>query len=420
MRRLNAFHCLALISILFTACQPNVGGSVSFMVFGDPAELAAYQTLVDSFSERYPSIQVELIHIPGEAEYRNRITADLIGGNPADVVLINYRHYAAFASLGALEPLGGYLEKSRLLSKRSFYAQAIAAFSWNDQLICIPQNISSLVVYYNKDLFDQAEIPYPAEGWTWLDFLSAAQVLTKDFDHDGKRDQFGAGIEPSLVRLAPFIWQAGGHLVDDRVNPSTLVLDQPGEVKAERFFVGLQTVYHVVPNAEQEAAENSESRFINGRLAMFFNSRRGVPTYRESVAFDWDVAPMPRADFEVNILHSDAYCLTGASQNKDAAWKFIEFANSMEGQTIIARTGRTVPSLISVAHSPAFLDPDAQPASNHVFLDAIPTIRALPIHPNWAEIEEITSEELALAFYGEVSVQEAMQRANLRTREYFE
>ena len=71
-----------------------------------------------------------------------------------------------------------------------------------------------------------------------------------------------------------------------------------------------------MPNAEQEAAEDSESRFMNGRLAMFFNSRRGVPTYRESVSFDWDVAPLPRADFEVNILHTDGYCLPSASKNK--------------------------------------------------------------------------------------------------------
>lgn len=420
MRCLPIFPFLALISIIASACQPAPGGNISFMVFGDPAELAAYQTLVDSFTQSHPDIQVELIQIPGQTEYRNRIAADLIAGNPADVVLINYRRYAAFANLGALEPLGIYLEKSRVLKERDFYPEAIKPFVWNGELMCIPQNISSLVVYYNKELFDQANVAYPAKDWTWLDFLAAAQSLTKDLDQDGTTDQFGAGIEASLIRLAPFIWQAGGHLVDDRANPSTLVLDQPGEIKAERFFVGLQTVYHVVPNAEQEAAEDSESRFINGRLAMFFNSRRGVPTYRESVAFDWDVAPLPRADYEVNILHADGYCLTSASQNKDAAWKFIEFANSVEGQTMVARTGRTVPSLISVANSPAFLNADVKPASSHVFLDAIPTIRALPVHPHWAEIEEITSEELALAFYGEVSVQEAMQRANLRTREYFE
>jgi multiple sugar transport system substrate-binding protein len=152
---------------------------------------------------------------------------------------------------------------------------------------------------------------------------------------------------------------------------------------------------------------------------MFFNSRRGVPTYRESAKFDWDVAPLPQSETQASILHADAYCLPKASKNKEAAWVFIEFANSVEGQTIIAGTGRTVPSLISVANSPAFLDPNAKPVSSRVFLDAIPSIRSLPIHPNWAEIEEVASEELARGFYGEVEVEQAMFNAIERTREYF-
>jgi len=413
---------ILLVSIVLSACQPvsSSSGNISFMVFGDPAELAAYQTLVDSFTQSHPTIHVELIQIPGQADYRKRLAADLIAGDPADVVLINYRRYAAFANLGALEPLGRYLENSQLLKQEDFYPEAIKPFIWNGELMCIPQNISSLVVYYNKDLFDQAGVAYPVEGWTWDDFLSTAQALTKDLDQDGTTDQFGVGIEPSLIRLAPFLWQAGGEVVDGEPNPSTLVLDLPEDLSAAEFLVSLQTEHHVVPDAEQEAAEDSESRFLNGRLAMFFNSRRGVPTYRESAAFDWDVAALPQSELQANILHADAYCLPSASKNKDAAWAFIEFANSVEGQTIIARTGRTVPSLISVANSPEFLDPNVKPANSRVFLDVIPTIRALPVHPNWAEIEDIASEELALAFYGEIAVQDAMQRAILRTREYFE
>jgi multiple sugar transport system substrate-binding protein len=174
-----------------------------------------------------------------------------------------------------------------------------------------------------------------------------------------------------------------------------------------------------VPNAEQEASEDSESRFINGRLAMFFNSRRGVPTYRESAKFDWDVAALPQNKTQATILHSDAYCLPSASKNKEAAWAFIEYANAVEGQTIVAETGRTVPSLIAVANSPAFLDPNAKPANSQVFLDVIPFIHALPIHPNWAEIEDTASEELARGFYGEVDAYEAMLRTVQRTKEYF-
>ena len=127
-----------------------------------------------------------------------------------------------------------------------------------------------------------------------------------------------------------------------------------------------------MPDAVQEAAEGSESRFQNGRLGMFLNSRRGVPTYREIEAFDWDVAPLPQNKQRAGILHADAYCMAAATENKDAAWTFIEFANSAEGQTIIAASGRTVPSLKAVAESPAFLDPNAKPARSDVFLNVHP------------------------------------------------
>ena len=410
-----------IISILLSACLPSSAATdrISFMVFGDPAELAAYQKLVDSFEQKFPDVQVELIQIPGQSDYRKRLSADIAAGDPADVVLINYRRYAGFANAGALEPLGSYLEKSGLIKEADFYPQAIQPYKWKGELMCIPQNISSLVVFYNKDLFDQAGLPYPAEGWTWDDFRSAAQALTKDPDGDGNTDQFGAGTSAELIRLAPFIWQAGGEIVDYEPDPYRLALDSEQAFTAGEFFFGLQTQDHVVPNAEQEASEDSETRFINGTLAMFFNSRRGVPTYRDSAKFDWDVAALPQNSQPATILHSDAYCLPAASKNKGAAWKFIEYANSVEGQTIVAETGRTVPSLISVAQSTAFLDPNSRPASSQVFLDVIPTIRALPIHPNWAEIEETASQELARGFYGETDVYDAMMRAVQRTEEYF-
>lgn len=421
MKSRPIFLFIMLTSIVLFACQPvpSSSGNISFMVFGDPAELAAYQKLVDSFTQTHPDIQVELIQIPGQSDYRNRLSADIIAGTPADVVMINYRRYAGFANTGALEPLGPYLEKSKLIKEADFYPQAIQPYKWNGELMCIPQNISSLVVFYNKDLFDQAGVAYPAQGWTWTDFLAAAQALTADSDQDGHTDQFGVGIEASLIRLAPFIWQVGGEIVDAESNPGTLLLNTKEALNAGEFFFGLQTNFHVVPNAEEEASEDSESRFINGRLAMFFNSRRGVPTYRESAAFDWDVASLPQNEIQATILHSDAYCLPSASKNKAAAWAFIEYANAVEGQTIVAETGRTVPSLISVANSPAFLDPNTKPANSRVFLDIIPFIRALPIHPNWAEIEDTASEELRRGFYGEVDVFQAMRGAVQRTNEYF-
>jgi multiple sugar transport system substrate-binding protein len=409
---------LLLVSSLLSACQPAASGKITFMVSGNPAELAAYQKMVAAFTAKNASIEVELVHIPNDSDYQKRLAADLAAGAPADVVLINYRRQAAFSNSGALTALDDYIAKSTQIKPADFYPQAFDAFQWNGKQMCIPQNMSSLVVYYNKDLFKAAGIPVPAADWTWDDFLADAKALTQDTNGDGQIDQFGAGIDPGTVRFAPFVWQAGGELVDGDITPSMLTLDTPEALAAANFFFGLQAA-HFVPNQEEAAARDIQSRFLDGALAMYFNSRRPVPTFRASAKFDWDVAPLPHYQTVATVLHTDAYCIPSGSKNKDAAWMLVEFANSVEGQTIIAGTGRTVPSRIAVANSPVFLDPNAKPTSSRVFLDVIPTMRAMPLFPRWIEIEEIVDSELERGFYGQTDAQSALQAAAVRALEVF-
>jgi multiple sugar transport system substrate-binding protein len=409
----------AIASTTSAAAPAAPAAQVSFMIFGDPAEKAAYDSLVSAFEQRNPSIDVELIHIPSQNDYRTRLGADFAAGTPADIVLINYRRYAALAAKGVLEPLGPYLAESSVLKEGDFYPEALAPFYWAGKLMCIPQNLSSLVVYYNKNLFDQAGVAYPRADWNWDDFLATAKALTKDTDGDGTIDQHGLGTEASIFRVAPFIWQNGGNLVDNPAAPTKLALDTPAARQAIQWFADLQVVYHVAPDRIQEQAEASESRFQNGRLGMFLNSRRGVPTYRTISGFDWDVAPLPQGRQRAGILHSDAYCMPSVSKQKTATWAFIEFANSAEGQTIVARSGRTVPSLKAVAESPAFLDPSVKPQSSRVFLDVIPYIRGVPVMESWVDIEDTVGKEIERAFYGEATVDEAIEAANERTAEFF-
>lgn len=394
---------------------------VSFMVFGDPAELAAYQELVVAFEAAYPEIDIELIHIPGQSDYRARLGVDFAAGDPADVVLINYRRFAPFAAMGALEPLGSYLRRSDIIDAGDFFPETIEPFRWRGELTCIPQNVSSLVVYYDKDLFDAAGVSYPGDDWTWDEFLAAAQALTLDTDGDGTIDQYGLGTEASIFRLAPFIWQNGGELVVTEQNgtPLRLALDSRAAREATEWFVALQTEHGVVPDAVAEAAQDSESRFLDGTTAMFLNSRRGTPTYRTIDAFDWDVAALPQKEQAAGILHSDAYCMAAATEDKDAAWTFIEFANSPEGQTTIAGSGRTVPSLIEVAESEAFLDPAARPGNSAVFLETIPDLRGVPVMAGWVDVEEVAGDELERAFYGQATVDEAIEAMITRTLPFF-
>lgn len=406
-------------TVTASSASPQATGKVSFMIFGDPAEKAAYESLVNAFEQRTPSVDIDLIHIPSQGDYRTRLGIDFAAGTPADIVLLNYRRYAGFAAKGVLEPLGPYLARSTIIHEPEFYPESIQPFYWQGSLMCIPQNLSSLVVYYNKNLFDQASVAYPKSGWTWDAFLQTAQALTKDTDGDGKVDQYGLGTEASILRVAPFIWQNGGDLVDHPAEPTQLALETPAAKAALQWFVDLQVKHHVAPDRVQEQAEASESRFQNGRLGMFLNSRRGVPTYREISGFDWDIAALPVRKQPAGILHADAYCMSASSQNKPAAWALIEFANSAEGQTIVARSGRTVPSLRAVAESPVFLDPSAKPTNSQVFLDVIPNIRGVPVMETWVDIEDTLGEELERAFYGEASVDQMLAAGRERTLEFF-
>jgi multiple sugar transport system substrate-binding protein len=408
-----------LVVLVATGCYRHQAEPVSLMVFGDPAERAAYAELVAAFHESQPAVTVTLRHVPSPAAYRSRLSADFASGTPPDIFLLNYRRYAAFAAAGLLEPLQPYLQDSAVLDFDQFYPAAITAFRWQGELICLPQNISSLVVYYNENLFRQAGVPLPTGDWTWEAFLAAAQALTQDRDGDGTVDQYGLGVEPSLYRLAPFVWMNGGSLVDDDNNPSRLTLTRPPSLEALAWFVALRQEHGVVPGRVEEVAQDSESRFVAGTTAMYLNSRRGTPTYRMINAFTWDVAPLPRGATFTTVLHSDAFCVAASSEHQDAAWRFIEYANSVDGQTILAASGRTVPSLRTVAGSPSFLSPGTPPSRSDVFLASADAARLVPIVSTWEEIERVASEEIARAFYGETDVATAAAIADERTREYF-
>jgi multiple sugar transport system substrate-binding protein len=232
-------------------------------------------------------------------------------------------------------------------------------------------------------------------------------------------DQYGLGIEPSLFRLAPFVWQNDAPIVDDDERPRRLTLTRPPSLAALQWFVDLRQEHGVVPSRVEETAQDSESRFLAGNTAMFLNSRRGTPTYREIDSFTWDVAPLPRGKVAAGVLHSDGYCMSAATADKDAAWTFIEYANSPEGQTLVARSGRTVPSLVSVAESDAFLDATQPPARARVWLDTAATLRLVPVISTWEEIEQTASQEIERAFYGDISAEEAATLAFQRTEEYF-
>jgi multiple sugar transport system substrate-binding protein len=432
-RRLGVALILLLVASCAGSTDPGGEGEqqaeISFLTFGDPAELKAFRDVITGFEQTQDDVRVQLIEASDRTDLLARLSTSLAGGSPPDVFLLNYRYYAQFAAKDAIEPVGDRLAESDVIAKDDFYPVALDAFRWRDELMCVPQNISSLVVYYNRDLFEQYNVPEPQPGWTWNDMVSTAGLLTRDAsgarvppgetEGTSRVAVYGLGVEPSMIRVAPFVWSNGGELVDDEDDPSRFTFDTPEAREALRNFLELRLAYGVIPTDEEVEAEDDETRFANGRLAMLLSSRRATPTLRDVATFDWDVAALPQYEQPSGILHSDAYCITSASKNKAASWRFVEYANSPEGQRIVALTGRTVPSLISVSESAAFLDTTQPPRNSRVFIETVPSIRRVPTTSTWPEIEDATSGILENAMYLATPVDEVIRQLDEATTPLF-
>ena len=366
------------------ACSGSDGGStlgsgaaLRLQVSGEPEETAVYAAVAEAYVQANPGVDVEVVEVAEKSDHLARLSTSFAAGNPPAVFLVNFREYAQFVARGAIEPAGELLSE-RDIHLDDYFPQPVEAFTYDDALQCMPQNVSSLVVYYNTALFAQRGVEPPAPGWTFEDFIATARALT-----DPAAGLRGVGLSADLIRLAPFIWSAGGEIVDDPDDPTRFTLDTPEARAGIEDVVGLARS-GLVPTEEEVAAQDLQTRFITGKLAMLLSSRREVPALREVEGLEWDVAGLPVIDEPASILHSDAYCISAGldADEAEAAADLVAFAVGQQGQTISALGGRTVPSLRSVAESPAFLDPARDPRSSQVFLDAIPILRRTPVTPS--------------------------------------
>lgn len=406
---------------------------IKFAFFADSSELAAYQTLIAAFEAENPGIRVVRTPIASSnvspngrqmpaSAYPEWLYTSFTSPHPPDVFFVNYRELDVYASRGVLEPLDAYINGSTELFEEDFYPQALEPFRSDAfptrSLGALPQNVSSLAVYYNTEMFDTAGIERPVDGWTWDSFTDAAERLTSPKEAYERVPVYGLAFEPSIHRYAAAIWGAGGELFDDPKYPTQVLIDSP-EARAGLEWMtnlGPQGIGAVPPRWERLALDDT-NRFARGGAAMLIQSRRVTNYLRDNATMPWDVAPLPVGTVEANVLHSDGIGMWSASPNKEAAWKFIEFIIGARGQSILAESGRTVPSLRTLAESDAFLKGSTlstalgiarPPANAQVFLRNIGIVRPLPASNVWTSAVWLFESAFKGAFYDDGDVDAAV------------
>ena len=402
----------ALVVAVSTSCVDTSSGSgdqgqgskdvrISVQVSGGESEIAAIEEMAESFEATRAGVTVEVIGVPSPGDHMARLATSFAAGRPPDVFLLNYRRFGQFAAKGVITPavLGD-------LQEAEFFAPPIEAFTFDGRLLCLPQNISSSVTYFNPKLFAKHGVPLPRPGWTLADMGSAAERLSAGGVE-------AIGFEHSFRTLPPFVWTNGGDVVDDLHRPTAITLRSP---PARQALTYLRDLLRFGVDAGDAAADPAEERFARGELAMFLDSRRAVPKFRKSEGLVFDVAPLPVGTTPATLLASDAYCVAKATEHREAAHAFVRHAVGPEGGRVLAEAGRTVPSHKALAESGAFLAPQRLPASSQVWLDVVPHLRRLPRVAQRNEAEEGASDVLEQFFAGRLSIDEAVERIERDSR----
>jgi multiple sugar transport system substrate-binding protein len=373
------------------AAPSKLAGTITIAAAGGDGEIKALQEVADAFETANPSTTVTLDTVAEAGELISKLTTAFAAKSAPDLFLMNYRRLGGFAAKGVIEPVpDGTTE--------GLYEKPLTAFTFDGKLLCRPSNASSMVVYVNTALFAKAGVTPPAAGWTWDEMLTTARALKA-------KGVSAIGFETALIRLAPFVWSNGGEFVDSIDKPTAVDLSSTEAKEAIGFLLDLQKEGM---SATDRAAQDPEEAFSAGKIAMFLDSRRAVPGFRKTDGLAFDVAPVPTRKTSTTVLHSDGYCVTKTSKNKDLAQAFSAYAVSGPGANILAKSGRTVPAMRSVAASPDFLAPDKSPKRSQVFLDQLENAKPLPHSPTWNEAEGAAEEILVQLFAGRMTLDKAI------------
>ncbi len=289
--------------------------AITLQLFGDAEELKVYGQLTDAYRKK-TGTKVTVVAVPDRDAHIQKLTTAFGAGRPPDAFLVNYRNFAPFAARKVIDPAGPRLDSSKQLKRDQFYDAPLEAFEYGRTLQCMPQNTSSLVVYFNRDLFRRAGVAEPREGWTMSDLKSH---LERSSSRDSCRIS-GTPWESSPPRSGPrrsYGPPEASWWTTTR-NPSRFTLDTP---TAEAGLRDLLALADFGPSELEARAKPLDERFLTGELAMFMGSRAETPGFRTIKKFDWDVAPFPTGRERAGVLHSDAYCIAKGSRS-DAAWRF--------------------------------------------------------------------------------------------------
>jgi len=365
--------CTLTAALFFYLAADDGSHYVTFSTWGTPEEVGSFQRLIDYYNAtQRPQHPVKLVHSE-HTSYIELLLIKAAARNLPDVIHIDRKDLPLFVHRGLLEELTAFVNRDTSFDPGIFLPELLPGGKVGDRLYAVPHNFSTLVLYYNKDHFDAAGIPYPDSSWSWQTLLQAARRLTKR-DAAGTIVRYGCHIH---IILHTLMYQNGGRVLNETMD--SCVIASPEAEEAVQFDIDLSEKYGVTWNI---LAQNLQwdDMFAGGRLSIIANGRWAAAWYIRSMPQGaMDIAPLPRGKYRKGAMVNHMMAISGESARKEEAWEFIQFLVSNEAQRMVNDDGANIPAVRSIVYSDEFLhNPRSGGIRNQVFLDEVRTSAVWP------------------------------------------
>jgi multiple sugar transport system permease protein len=394
-----------------------------FQYWGDIYSIPIFEGIVARFNAAHPGTEVVLQRVNGR--YEQKLLVQVAGRNAPDVVCVEVTGFVPLAEKDVLLPLNDYVRNTPDFDLKGYFPEVVRRFTRNGKLYALPRDTSpTSVVYYNKRLFDEAHIPYPTNDWSWSpdpdrvrktgmdpnkDFLTICRKLTR-YGSDGRIAVWGfdGGWDQ-------FVYGNGGRLVDNVDHPKRITMNDPRVVDAIQFRADLGGKYRVAPTSLELDTSNASTYdlFMQGRIALRASGIPDSTGFRTITDFDWDVVQFPKGPTGLRgwPTGGTGFGITRQCAHPDAAWEFIRYIGGTPGLTALARAGRSMPALKSVANSPAWLDDQLPRNKATVVNNATAQAVYSPFTTAWPQCLNDFNSELDRVWLGQQTARQAINTA---------
>ncbi len=354
------------------------------------------QRMYEAFHEEYPNITVEIETI-AMADYFTQMQTRVVGGTAPDCYELNIENFASYANNGVLAEITG-------VDLSSLDETALSAFNVNGTQYGLPGNFSNVVLIYNKDLFDQANIDYPNADWTQEDVQEAAEAIRALGD-----DIYGYYQPLTYNEFYKACAQFGGSLLNE--DRTEFTINSPENVAAAQMMADRVLVSNVQPTEVQMGGMGDWDLFMSGRLGMIPTGIWAFQTFTDGCDFEWDITIEPGQEQKATHFFSNGLVINAESENKEAAATWITWlASSPTAAQIRIEAGWDLPAVNDQETLSSYLD-ITPPENRQAVFDSLDYLVVPPVIEDYALMSDIIGECLSAAANGSMTVQEALDQA---------